>query len=238
MARARGRRGKVSIVGAGMRSHPGVAAKVFSVLADEGINIEMISTSPIKISCVIDGGRVPSAVKALHSAFEPRGRGHDRRRGAVPPRELAGAARVWSQPSRSSRREQRTRQLPSVTIPTAALLGVSELFQGRKGHAHRQETTSLHRSRWISIGRPVLRYSQPRDAYVLRVVGRKWGPVLRLRPPPRARGYDGGTERRGSHAPRSPSARPASAAAPRARARRAARWRRPSAASRRCGRTR
>ncbi len=62
--------GKVSIVGAGMRSHPGVAAKVFSVLGDEQINIEMISTSPIKISCAIDAARVPDAVKALHGAFE------------------------------------------------------------------------------------------------------------------------------------------------------------------------
>jgi len=62
--------GKVSIVGAGMRSHPGVAAKVFRVLGEEGINIEMISTSPIKISCVIDAGRVSDAVKALHTAFD------------------------------------------------------------------------------------------------------------------------------------------------------------------------
>ena len=62
--------GKVSIVGAGMKSHPGVAAKVFSVLADEGINIEMISTSPIKISCVIRADRVADAVQALHGAFE------------------------------------------------------------------------------------------------------------------------------------------------------------------------
>ncbi len=61
--------GKVSIVGAGMRSHPGVAAKVFDVLARDGINIEMISTSPIKISCVIDRDRVEEAVRALHSAF-------------------------------------------------------------------------------------------------------------------------------------------------------------------------
>ena len=61
--------GKVSIVGAGMRSHPGVAATVFSVLGDAGINIEMISTSPIKISCVIDGERVPEAVRGLHDAF-------------------------------------------------------------------------------------------------------------------------------------------------------------------------
>jgi aspartate kinase len=62
--------GKVSIVGAGMRSHPGVAAKVFQVLGDERINIEMISTSPIKISCVIPADRVPDAVKSLHKAFE------------------------------------------------------------------------------------------------------------------------------------------------------------------------
>jgi aspartate kinase len=62
--------GKVSIVGAGMRSHPGVAAKVFQTLGEHGINIEMISTSPIKISCVIGADRVTDAVKALHSAFE------------------------------------------------------------------------------------------------------------------------------------------------------------------------
>jgi aspartate kinase len=62
--------GKVSIVGAGMRSHPGVAANVFRVLGEQGINIEMISTSPIKISCVIAADRVPDAVRALHEAFE------------------------------------------------------------------------------------------------------------------------------------------------------------------------
>jgi len=62
--------GKVSVVGAGMRSHPGVAAKVFETLGDSGINIEMISTSPIKISCVIDAAGIPAAVKALHEAFD------------------------------------------------------------------------------------------------------------------------------------------------------------------------
>jgi len=67
--------GKVSIIGAGMRSHPGVAAKVFGVLAGEGVNIDMISTSPIKISCVIDRDRVEDAVRALHSAFELSGEG-------------------------------------------------------------------------------------------------------------------------------------------------------------------
>jgi aspartate kinase len=62
--------GKVSIVGAGMRSHPGVAAKVFQTLAEKEINIEMISTSPIKISCIIRSESVPEAVRALHTAFE------------------------------------------------------------------------------------------------------------------------------------------------------------------------
>jgi aspartate kinase len=62
--------GKVSVVGAGMKSHPGVAAKVFTTLGAEGINIEMIATSPIKISCVVHGDRVAQAVRALHEAFE------------------------------------------------------------------------------------------------------------------------------------------------------------------------
>ena len=61
--------GKVSVVGAGMKSHPGVARDVFKTLGDQGINIEMISTSPIKISCVIAADRVPDAVRALHEAF-------------------------------------------------------------------------------------------------------------------------------------------------------------------------
>ncbi|QEC50690.1 aspartate kinase [Baekduia soli] len=65
--------GKVSIVGAGMKSHPGVAAKVFTVLGEHEINIEMISTSPIRISCVVPGDKVADAVKALHSAFELQG---------------------------------------------------------------------------------------------------------------------------------------------------------------------
>jgi aspartate kinase len=61
--------GTVSIVGAGMRSHPGVAAKVFKTLGERSINIEIISTSPIKISCAIRADRVPEAVRALHEAF-------------------------------------------------------------------------------------------------------------------------------------------------------------------------
>jgi len=65
--------GKVSVIGAGMKSHPGVAAKVFTTLGAEAINIEMIATSPIKISCVIAGEQVPGAVRALHAAFELSG---------------------------------------------------------------------------------------------------------------------------------------------------------------------
>jgi aspartate kinase len=62
--------GSVSLVGAGMRTHPGVAAKVFETLGELGINIEMISTSPIKISCVIAADQVPDAVRAIHETFE------------------------------------------------------------------------------------------------------------------------------------------------------------------------
>lgn len=61
---------KVSAVGVGMRSHSGVAAKMFKILADEGINIDMISTSEIKISCVVQAERGRDALKALHKAFE------------------------------------------------------------------------------------------------------------------------------------------------------------------------
>jgi aspartate kinase len=53
-----------------MRSHPGVAAKMFRTLADRGINLRMISTSPIKISCMIARTEIPDAVRALHAAFE------------------------------------------------------------------------------------------------------------------------------------------------------------------------
>jgi aspartate kinase len=60
---------KVSIVGLGMRSHAGIAAKMFALLSNEGINIEMISTSEIKISCVIDQKYGELAVRALHTGF-------------------------------------------------------------------------------------------------------------------------------------------------------------------------
>ena len=60
---------KVSIVGVGMRSHPGVACKMFKALADDGINIEMISTSEIKISVVVEEHVLEQAVRCLHKAF-------------------------------------------------------------------------------------------------------------------------------------------------------------------------
>ena len=61
---------KVSAVGVGMRSHSGVAARMFKALGDTGINIHMISTSEIKISCVVDASRAEEAVRAVHDAFE------------------------------------------------------------------------------------------------------------------------------------------------------------------------
>jgi len=62
--------GRVSVIGAGMKSNPGVAAKMFQVLADNDINIEMISTSAIRISCVIQQSQVEHAVEVLHTAFD------------------------------------------------------------------------------------------------------------------------------------------------------------------------
>ncbi|WP_116949221.1 aspartate kinase [Jiangella endophytica] len=62
--------GKVSLIGAGMRSHPGVSAKFFSSLADAGVNIEMISTSEIRISVVVRADDIDAAVTAIHRAFD------------------------------------------------------------------------------------------------------------------------------------------------------------------------
>lgn len=61
---------KVSIIGVGMRSHSGIASKMFTTLAKEGVNIQMISTSEIKVSCVIDDKYTELAVRVLHEAFE------------------------------------------------------------------------------------------------------------------------------------------------------------------------
>jgi aspartate kinase len=61
--------GKVSVIGAGMKSHPGVAAKTFATLEREGIEPAIVSTSPVKIACHVETGQVDRAVKALHEAF-------------------------------------------------------------------------------------------------------------------------------------------------------------------------
>jgi aspartate kinase len=62
--------GKVSLIGAGMRSHPGITAKFFSALAESGVNIEMISTSEIRISVIVRDADVDTAVAATHTAFD------------------------------------------------------------------------------------------------------------------------------------------------------------------------
>jgi len=62
--------GKVSLVGAGMRSHPGITAKFFAALAAAGVNIELISTSEIRISVIVDEAQVDDAVAATHTAFD------------------------------------------------------------------------------------------------------------------------------------------------------------------------
>ncbi len=61
---------KVSIVGTGIQSAPGFAARMFRTLADAGINIEMVSTSEIRITCIVRADQAEDAVHALHAAFE------------------------------------------------------------------------------------------------------------------------------------------------------------------------
>jgi aspartate kinase len=62
--------GKVSIVGVGIQTAPGYAARMFRTLSDADINIELISTSEIRLTCIIAADQVPDAVRALHDAFE------------------------------------------------------------------------------------------------------------------------------------------------------------------------
>jgi aspartate kinase len=62
--------GKVSLIGAGMRSHPGITAKFFAALASSGVNIQMISTSEIRISVIVADGQIDEAVRATHTAFD------------------------------------------------------------------------------------------------------------------------------------------------------------------------
>jgi len=61
---------KVSVVGVGMRTHTGVAQRMFKALADAGVNIQNITTSEIKISCIIDKGQGEKALQIVHDAFE------------------------------------------------------------------------------------------------------------------------------------------------------------------------
>ncbi len=62
--------GKVSIIGTGMQNTPGYAARMFSVLSEQGINIQLITTSEIRITCIIDESRIKDALVALHRAFK------------------------------------------------------------------------------------------------------------------------------------------------------------------------
>jgi aspartate kinase len=62
--------GKVSIVGTGIQNTPGYAARMFEALSRQGINIQLITTSEIRITCIIDEGSVKDAVSALHQAFK------------------------------------------------------------------------------------------------------------------------------------------------------------------------
>jgi aspartate kinase len=62
--------GKISVIGTGMQNTPGYAARMFGTLSEQGINILLITTSEIRITCIIDEARVRDALRALHKAFE------------------------------------------------------------------------------------------------------------------------------------------------------------------------
>jgi aspartate kinase len=64
------RLGKISIIGTGMQNAPGYASRMFKTLSDEGINIQLIATSEIRITCIVEESKVKDAVRALHKAFE------------------------------------------------------------------------------------------------------------------------------------------------------------------------
>ncbi|BAY47546.1 aspartate kinase [Scytonema sp. HK-05] len=83
---------KVSIAGAGMIGRPGVAAKMFTTLAEAGVNIQMISTSEVKVSCVIDNADCDRAVAALHTAFEVGEVGADKSPRSSPSSPVRGVA--------------------------------------------------------------------------------------------------------------------------------------------------
>lgn len=119
---------KVSIAGAGMIGRPGVAAKMFATLADAGVNIQMISTSEVKISCVIDAQECDRAVVALRQAFEIGDRRDEEdREAASSPYSLLPSTPVASTLS------TRTRcGLPYSLLPTSPVRGVAlDLNQAR-----------------------------------------------------------------------------------------------------------
>src|SRR5262249_2629300 len=128
---------KISIIGLGMKDHAGVASRMFQVLADEGVNIQLISTSEIKISVVIDEAHTERAVRALHAAFVEAGAGEpapEKEAGWAPTRARARRSRSprccsrcrWRGPRRGRRaawppaRSRPPRATPRRCAATAA----------------------------------------------------------------------------------------------------------------------
>ncbi|MEM6733959.1 MAG: aspartate kinase, partial [Myxococcota bacterium] len=91
---------KVSVVGVGMRAHPGVAAATFRALSDAGVNIQMISTSEIKITCVVDQSEVAAAARALHATFELH-------RGGIKAKRPARSTTSASKPSKVKKKAKK-----------------------------------------------------------------------------------------------------------------------------------
>ena len=176
----------------GMRSHPGVAAKVFQTLADEGINIEMISTSPIKISCIIRAGRrAPGGARA---ALRVRaGRGRDRAR-AGPAMTRVAVVGATGAVGRVMLELLRERAFPADEIVPVRLgaLGRAEI-DGRTVQAARRRRRSerlrhravLRRRRHLPrVGAAVRRRRRRRDRQLVGLPPRSVGPARRLRGQP------------------------------------------------------
>ena len=135
--------GKVSLIGAGMRSHPGVAAKFFAALGEAGVNIEMISTSEIRVSVVCRDTDLDAAVRAVHDAFELGG---DERGGRL--RRHRAVSRRWPRCPRSPSSAPPAPSAPSCAScsPPARTSGARSGWSRRARSAGRKLSAAAARS--------------------------------------------------------------------------------------------
>ena len=171
--------GKVSLIGAGMRSHPGVSARFFGALADAGVNVELISTSEIRISVLVRDTDLDLAVQAVHDAFELGGTdaGH-RVRGDRP---MSGRRRPWLSSAHRRRRDGDARDPDRAPVP------VGRDPAGRVGPLGRADAAGARRGR-DRAGARARGLRRRRRGHVRRA-GRGVGASGRRSRPPAARSW-------------------------------------------------